>query len=178
MKTLEAADVARIEQLLMQCVREANLEVNEREYGRGKRPDDAECNRVVRYERGRPIYRRMELGTMKHEVAFACVRREVVRLFPDNVSIEPRYGLDPSTGRYVLTNKWLDSLKPDVVLHATRNPAVVQCIYDFKFPCAAEQKSDPLGKMDVAAELTKYEDIGGNCPPAIVTPQLGIIRSE
>jgi hypothetical protein len=104
-KSLEAADVARVEQLLVQCAREADFQINEREYGRGKRPDDAECERVVRHENGRPVLRRMELGTMKHAVAFDCVRREVLKLFPDNVSIEPRYGLDSTTGRYALTQQ-------------------------------------------------------------------------
>ncbi len=176
LKTLEAAEVARIEHLLVQCAREADFEVNEREYGRGKRPDDAECERVVRYENGKPVLRRMDLGTMKHDVAFACVRREILKLFPDNVSIEPRYGLDSATARYVLTQQWRDSLKPDVVLHAARDPTRIQCVYDFKFPCSAANKSDPLGSSGVSAQLAKYQELGGNCPPAIVTPQLGINR--
>ncbi|MFP2904111.1 hypothetical protein ACLESD_03365 [Pyxidicoccus sp. 3LFB2] len=176
LKSLEAAEVARVEQLLIQCAREADAEVNEREYGPGKRPNDAECERVVRHENGKPVLRRMELGTMKHAVAFACVRRELLKLFPDNVSIEPRYGLDARTGRYVLTQQWRDSLMPDVVLHFTRQPARVQCVYDFKFPCSTANKSDPLGSAGVSAQLARYQELGGNCPPAIVTPQLGLNR--
>jgi hypothetical protein len=176
LKTLEAAEVARIEYLLVQCAREADREVNEREYGRGQRPDDAECERVVRYENGKPVLRRMELGTMKHDLAFACVRREVLKLFPDNVAIEPRYGWDSGTARYVLTRQWRDSLMPDIVLHAARDPARVQCVYDFKFPCSTASKSDPLGSAGVSAQLARYQELGGNCPPAIVTPQLGINR--
>ncbi len=113
---------------------------------------------------------------MKHHVAFACVRREVIKLFPDNVSIEPRYGLDPVARRYALTREWRGSLKPDVVLHAARSPDKVQCVYDFKFPCSAAHKSDPLGTAGVSAQLTRYRELGGHCPPGLVTPQLGINR--
>lgn len=177
LRLLEAAEVRRIEQLLVQCAREADFEVNEREYGRDGRPDDAECERVVGYTNNEPVRRRMELGTMKHDAAFACVRREIVKLFPDNVSIEPRYGLDPQARRYVLTTQWRGSLKPDFVLHAAGSPDRVQCVYDFKFPCSAEHKSNPFKVADVSAQLRRYEKLGGHCPPAIVTPQLGINRN-
>jgi hypothetical protein len=115
----------------------------------------------------------MELGTMKHEAAFACVRLRLVTRFPDNISIEPRYAPGPAPGQYVLTDRWTGSLRPDIVLHFARNPTRVQCVYDFKFPCTLASKSNPFsGKA--RAQLKSYDDLGGNCPSAIVTPQLGL----
>jgi hypothetical protein len=67
---------------------------------------------------------------------------------------------------------------PDIVLHATGSPDKVQCVYDFKFPCSPKQKSDPLGVQEVSAQLRSYKDLGGGCPAAIVTPQLGISRMK
>ncbi len=174
-RVLESAELARVEQLLVQCAKEADREVNEREYGLGKRPDDAECERVVGYDgKGNKVRRRMELGILKHEVAFACVKRELVRLFPDNVSIEPRYGPDPRTGRYVLTRVWEDSLKPDIVVHFSRDPNRVQCVYDFKFPCSVAGKSNPLANDGTLEQLSRYKKLGRPCTPSIVTPQLGV----
>ncbi|NTX33441.1 hypothetical protein FJV41_25055 [Myxococcus llanfairpwllgwyngyllgogerychwyrndrobwllllantysiliogogogochensis] len=174
-RVLESAELARVEHLLVQCAKEANQEVNEREYGLGKRPDDAECERVVGYdEKGNKVRRRMELGRLKHEVAFACVRRELVRLFPDNISVEPRYGPDPRTGRYALTQVWAKSLKPDIVVHFSKDPNRVQCVYDFKFPCTTASKSNPLDNTDVLKQLRQYEKLGRPCSPSIVTPQLGV----
>jgi hypothetical protein len=121
--------------------------------------------------------RQVQLGILKHAVAFACVRREILKLFPDNVAIEPRYG-PGANGQYVLTNQWRGSLKPDIVLHATKSPNKVQCIYDFKFPCSSTQKSDPFKVPEVGEQLEKYKDIGGGCPGAIITPQLGISRAH
>lgn len=145
LKVLEAAEVARIEALLVECSKEANLVVNEKEYGEGKYPDDKECKRVVgRNRKGELLTRQMELGTLKHAEAFACVRREILKLFPDQVSIEPRFGLDARSGKYALTNEWEGSMKPDIVLHASGQPNRVQCIYDFKFPCTLWSKENPL----------------------------------
>jgi hypothetical protein len=175
MRVLETAEVARIEQLLVACAQEANLAVNEREYGVGRYPDDAECKRVVsRNSRGEPLTRQMELGTLKHAEAFRCVAREIRRLFPNEVSVEPRFGLDPGTGRYVPTAQWEGSMKPDIVLHASGQPHRVQCIYDFKFPCTLRSKENPLDA--VHPQLRDYARLGGNCRPAIVTPQLGVLR--
>ncbi|NOK07676.1 hypothetical protein [Corallococcus exercitus] len=175
LKVLEAADVARIEHLLVECAKEANRVVNEREYGEGKYPDDKECKRVIgRNKKGEPLTRQMELGTLKHAVAFACVRREVLKHFPDQVSIEPRFGPDPTSGKYALTNQWEGSMKPDIVLHASGQPNQVQCIYDFKFPCTLWSKEHPLDA--VHEQLRGYTRLGGNCKPAIVTPLLGVSR--
>ena len=95
--------------ILVECAKEADFQVNEREYGPGKYPDDAECKRVVGYKDGEAVTRAIELGDMKHAVAFACVERRLLSRFPDNISVEPRYGKNPSTDEYVLTDR-LDGL--------------------------------------------------------------------
>ncbi|WNG52625.1 hypothetical protein F0U60_27700 [Archangium minus] len=175
---LEEADLRLVENLLIECAKEADFQVNEREYGEGRTPDDAECDRVVGYdEKGKKVTRAMELGTMKHAVAFACVRQRLLTRFPENISIEPRYAPPgPTPGQSVLTDQWTGSLKPDIVLHFARNPTRIQCIFDFKFPCTLVSKSNPLGPKtsDVRAQLEKYDKLGGNCPSGIVTPQLGV----
>ncbi|RKG56051.1 hypothetical protein D7V80_40925 [Corallococcus sp. CA054B] len=175
MKLLEAADVARIEHLLVECAKEADFIVNEREYGQGKYPDDKECKRVIgRNKKGDLLTRQMELGTLKHAVAFACVRREILKLFPDQVSIEPRFGEESKSGAYALTNQWEGSMKPDIALHASGQPNRIQCIYDFKFPCTLWSKEHPLDA--VLQQLQDYGRLGGKCKPAIVTPLMGVIR--
>jgi hypothetical protein len=174
---LEEADLRLIERILVECAKEADFQVNEREYGKGKYPDDAECDRVVGYDKeGNKVTRAIELGTMKHEAAFACVRLRLLTRFPENISIEPRYAPGLVQGRAVLTDQWTGSFKPDIVLHMARTPTKVQCILDFKFPCTLASKSNPLGPKtsDVRDQLENYDALGGNCPSAIVTPQLGV----
>jgi hypothetical protein len=173
-EVLDEADLRLIEGILVECAKEADFQVNEREYGEGRYPDDAECDRVVGYEKnGNEVTRAMELGTMKHEVAFACVRSRLLSQFPENISIEPRYAPGPAQGQFVLTEQLLGSLRPDIVLHIARNPTKVQCIFDFKFPCTRASKSNPLGPNN-RDQLERYDAMGGSCPSAIVTPQLGV----
>lgn len=170
---LDEAELRLVEEILVECARDADFQVNEREYGPGKYPSDAECKRVVGYKDGQEVTRAIELGVMKHEVAFACVERRLLTRFPDNISVEPRYGQNPSARGYSLTDNWLGSLKPDIVLHVARNPNKVQCVYDFKFPCTLASKSNPLSRA-ASTQLKRYDELGGNCPSAIVTPQLGL----
>jgi hypothetical protein len=170
---LDAAELRRVEELLVECAREADFQVNEREFGPGKYPSDTECDRVVGHKDGEDVTRAMELGTMKHAVAFACVRSRLLSLFPDNISVEPRYGRSSSAGQYALTDRGTGSLRPDIVLHLAGNPNKVQCVYDFKFPCKADSKLAPIGPK-VRQQLESYDNLGGTCPPAVVTPQLGV----
>ncbi|WP_095982826.1 hypothetical protein [Melittangium boletus] len=176
---LDEAEVARVEEVLVRCAREADFQVNEREYGRGRIPDDKECNRVVGQDKlGRKIRRSMELGTLKHEVAFACVERELGERFPDHFTREPRYGKSSMTEGYSMTDTRLDSLVPDLVLHFVRNANRIQRLYDFYFPCTASKKSNPLGDAGetLRQKLDKYRELPGADQRALVTPQLGISR--
>ncbi|XXF77602.1 hypothetical protein P2318_31800 [Myxococcaceae bacterium GXIMD 01537] len=148
LRLLEAADLARVEQVLTECAQRAHFEVNERELGEGQRPTKEQCARVLRRENGQDVTLAMELGRLKHEAAIACVRAKLGPLFPDNVSVNPHYKLDAS-GRWRLLDpaqaeQWrreglfgllLGVLIPDVVVHASGNPLQGQRVYDFKFPC-------------------------------------------
>ncbi|WP_245591806.1 hypothetical protein [Cystobacter fuscus] len=176
---LDEAEVARVEAVLVQCAREADFEVNEREYPRERYPSDAECNREVgRDKNGKPITRAMELGVMKHERAFACVERELGRDFSEHFTREPRYGKDASTETYVLTGEGVGSLVPDIVLHLVRDATRIQFLYDLFFPCTSKSKSDPLGpgRQVMDKKLEKYEPLTKRQSRALVTPQLGISR--
>ncbi|MFL5351881.1 hypothetical protein [Archangium sp.] len=175
---LDEAEVKRVEAVLVQCAKEADLKINEQEYGPGKYPSDAECRRVVRYEGNKEVTQAMELGTMKHAAAFACVERELGSEFSDHLSREPRYGQNPSTGRYALIDKRFKSLAPDIVLHLVGDANKIQFLYDFLFPCTSGSKSDPLGdaRRTLSDKLAKYDKLPGQNRRALVTPQLGISR--
>jgi hypothetical protein len=176
---LDELEVARVEQVLVQCAKEADDLINEKEYPNEGYPSDAECDRVVGYNKyGKKVTRAMQLGTMKHAVAFACVERELGPEFSDHVTREPRYGQNPSTGKYELTDEGEGSLVPDIVLHLVRNANKIQFLYDFLFPCTSRSKSDPLGyrRQTLIQKLGKYEDLPGENQRALVTPQLGISR--
>ena len=176
---LDEAEVARVEAVLARCAREADFQVNEREYGQGKSPSDIECDRVVRQTKdGEKVTRAMELGTLKHNMAFACIERELGREFADHVTREPRYGKQPPGDRYGLTDEGAGSLVPDVVLHMGGNANAVQFLYDFLFPCTSSSKSNPLGRNGVKLQrkLEKYDALAEKPRRALVTPQLGISR--
>jgi hypothetical protein len=176
---LDAADVERVEEVLVKCAKEADSKINKQEYGEGKYPDDAECNRVVGYtDNNSPVSRAIELGEMKHGSAFDCVKRELGNEFPDHISREPRYGKNPSSEGPVLTNRKPGSLVPDIVLHLAKKPNKVRFVYDFYFPCTLASKSNPRGMGDrkLIEKQEKYGILGGDKEPALVTPQLGISR--
>jgi len=176
---LDEAEVTRVEAVLVQCAREADFQVNEREYPQERFPSDAECGRKVGHgKNGEPVTRAMELGAMKHEWAFACVERALGRDVSDHLTREPRYGKDASTGAYVLTGEGVGSLVPDIVLHLVRDATRIQFLYDFLFPCTSKSKSDPLGpgRRVLLKKMEKYEPLTKHQSRAIVTPQLGISR--
>lgn len=176
---LDEAEIKLVEQVLVDCAKEADFKINEQEYGEGKYPNDAECRRVVGYtDDGDPILRASELGKMKHEVAFACVKRELGNRFPDHISREPRYGSNPSAEGPTLTNRRTGSLAPDIVLHLAKKPNKVQFVYDFFFPCTLQSKRNPRGAQDenLREKQEKYRSLGGKKETALVTPQLGISR--
>lgn len=50
-----------------------------------------------------------------------------------------------------------------------------QCIYDLKFPCGYAVGSNPWSN-DVAMQMESYGHLGGECAPALITPQRGIVR--
>ncbi|WP_147444644.1 hypothetical protein [Corallococcus sp. CA053C] len=192
MEFLDEADVKRVEQLLLQCARDAERQVNEDELGEGNRPTAEQCNEVVRQEKGKDVTRAMALGTKKHAVALDCVRSGLGASLLRNVVVQPRYKYDPAAGRWLMLDpkqvaRWLEdmafdlllgTLAPDIVIHESGNPNKVQRVYDYKFPCLPSRKQSPgwryssRGKPDQGERYEKA--LGGETKPVLITPQLGL----
>jgi len=172
---LDEAQKGAVENVLRECVQEANTKVDDALFGKGRSLPDSECEKepVVR-DKLAPTWRR-HLGKLKHAAAFECIQRRLAEKFPNNFSIEPRLRQDELTGDVLLTNRWEGSLQPDLVIHFTRNITRIQCIYDLKFPCGYAVGRNPWS-ADVVTQMEAYGNLGGECPPALVTPQLGIVR--
>jgi hypothetical protein len=190
LRLLEAAEVQHVEQVLVQCTKDAHLSVNEE---LGYNPTEAQCQEVVRREGDTDITRAMDLGRQKHARALECVRKQFEVLHRDNVSVEPLYQKDSSTGRWrwvdpLQVAQWLSdglfhllrgSLVPDVVIHAAGDPNKVQRIYDFKFPCPASRDAiwtryssghphSPRNQQQL------YGELGGEERPFLIHPLLGL----
>jgi hypothetical protein len=195
MEFLKDADVTLVEQLLLQCVKDADFEVNKKEFGEGNSPTDEQCNEVVRQERGQDVTRAMDLGTRKHKAASDCIKDGLRERLLRNVTVAPRYKYDPASRRWRMLNpelvaKWienklfdllLETLAPDIVIHETGNPNKVQRIYDFKFPCLRSRKRNPAGWRHSSRsnpdQGEKYKNaLGGETDPMLISPQLGIQR--
>lgn len=195
MRLLDAAEIGRIEEILTSCANDAHHQVNaDDEELKGQSPTREQCKQVIRMEGRTEITRAMDLGRRKHDLALACARRELAKFFPDNVSVEPRYQQDPSTGKW----QWLDpqtvaewlrdglssrlkgSLVPDIVIHASGDPNKVQRVYDFKFPCPSDNRPT-WGKYppshphypNTQGDMYKEALLHGQREPGRVTP-LGV----
>jgi hypothetical protein len=174
-KFLDEAQKRDVEDVLRECVREANMKVDDELFGKGRSLPDSECEKApVVQDKRAPTWSR-HLGKLKHAAAFDCVQRLLAEKYPNNFSIEPRLRKDEFTGDVLLTDKRAGSLRPDIVIHFTRNISRIQCIYDLKFPCGYSVGRNPWSD-DVIAQMKSYGDLGGECLPALVTPQLGIVR--
>ncbi|TQF10248.1 hypothetical protein FJV41_40460 [Myxococcus llanfairpwllgwyngyllgogerychwyrndrobwllllantysiliogogogochensis] len=185
LRFLEAAELAQVEDILVDCAKRANLEVNERMLGEGKRPTREWCEKEVRRDaRNNVVTWAMELGRAKHEVALECARARLGERFPGSFSVEPRYFRDPKTGRLRLLDpeevrRWLDeglfhllsgTLVPDIVIHASGNPLSVQRVYDFKFPCSDLRVPD-WGRTS-ATDGSGRRLTQGELYDAVLTPRL------
>ena len=79
-----------------------------------------------------------------------------------------------------LWSELLGTLVPDVVLHAG-NPARIQDVYDFKFPCVDLEKDPSWGKYPIGHPYQNefqgaiYKEALG-AEPARITPRKGVIR--
>jgi len=177
-RVLTGVELDQVEKTLKECVAQAHADVNQsyqkeqgREFKNGKFPNDAECDRTVRFnEKGQTLTLAQELGTLKHAAAFACLESRLAKDFRGNFSVEPRYRGNPESNGVVLTNGGLGSLSPDVVVHATRNATQVQCVYEIKFPCHEQHRLNPLGSPGVTAQLDSYQRLSWRCPAALITP--------
>lgn len=177
-RLLTEAELDEVQTVFKECVAQAHADVNaayQREGGfkfkNGKFPNDAECDRTMGVdEKGNPIKLSQELGTLKHAAAFACIKERLPEELRGNFSIEPRYRGDAKVNGTVLTNNKPGSLKPDVVVHATRNATQVQCVYEFKFPCDERHRLDPMNSPGVEAQLEGYKYLSKSCRVVLVTP--------
>jgi hypothetical protein len=187
----DKAQQARIEQAILDCVKDADFKLNERYFGGS--PSREQCSEVVaRDENGKPITRAMTLGREKHELALACVQQELSHIRKDGFSLNQRYQEHKNTGKWEpLSNTQMEallrkggsglagSIEPDIVIH-TGSPAKVLDVFELKFPCPGTNPArwhdyppgtphHPRNQGEVYAKA-----LGGN--PARVSPRWGIKR--
>ncbi|ATB32584.1 hypothetical protein [Melittangium boletus] len=179
-RALTGAELDQVEQVLRDCVAQAHADVNDayqrqeggRPFKNGKFPNDSECRQVVGTdEAGEDITLARMLGNLKHIAAFACVSARLPSSVREHFTVEPRYKPDPKSNGFILTKRGHDTLRPDFVVHGTRNATDVQCVYEFKFPCLSKNKLDPRTIFGAEAQLTAYQKLSYRCPVAIVSPQ-------
>jgi len=183
---LEESERKSIEDLLVQCARWAEAEVNRKEFG-GRPPTREECEKQVGGSRENPITRGMTLGTTKHALALQCTQEKLGKAHPGRFSLEQRYRTHPETRRLeriqhetelkMLRNggrELVSSVVPDVVIH-TGNPLQPQRVYDFKFPCPDSNKPQwrnyPRGNPLQAQHQGEAYQTVLNAPPFRVTPR-------
>ncbi|NOK07766.1 hypothetical protein HNS30_01720 [Corallococcus exercitus] len=194
MRLWEAAEVARVEHVLVECAKRANLEVNDRMLGPGRRTSREICEEQVVDANGRTVKRGVLLGNAKHEAALACVQQELGATDAGRFSLEPRYLRDAKTGR----TRWLDpeevarwlaagqfflltgTIAPDVVLHALGNPLQIQRVYDFKFPCPVDKPAVWSQYPEGSPYAEQWQDdvyrdlLGNDLMPKTVSPNYGV----
>ncbi|WP_240486914.1 hypothetical protein [Hyalangium minutum] len=191
--SLDADLRARIDAALAECADAARSEVMLKHFGRS--PTRQECSEVIGTDsQGQPITRAMQLGVEQHTLALRCAERKLQELKPGGFSIQPRYRVDPETGkaeylpRQVVENllrqgrsaELRGTIEPDLVLHEGQ-PYRVQETYDLKFPCANTSqrvpwRTYPRGHAHEGSNQgTVYrEALGGK--PVLVQPHLGVAR--
>jgi hypothetical protein len=195
LRLLEAAELARVEQVLMDCANDATTQVNDQLLGKGKRPTRELCQETFATDaRGNKITWAMHLGREKHRVALECVQRELGDL-ADNLSLQPQYRYDRVAGKLELLDPrqveaWIreglwdmliGTLVPDVVVHTTGDPLRIQDVFDFKFPCPASNRPEwypypPNHPYRGASQGDMYKEAFRVEEPARVAPGYGIKR--
>lgn len=186
-RALTGAELDLVEATLKACVAQAHADINETyqqqgdgfRFENGKFPNDAECLKKVGFDAtGEKVTLAQELGRLKHTAAFACFKARLPPDLRENFTVEPRYKPDPEVNGAVLTDKGVNTLNPDFVVHGTRNATDVQCVYELKFPCLSSQKLAPHQTSWAEAQLKAYQLLSNRCPAAIISPaglfQLGI----
>jgi hypothetical protein len=172
---LDEAQKGIVEDILWTCAQEANRKVDEELFGKDRSLPDSECDKAPTVKKKLAPSWRRHLGVLKHMKAFECIERRLAERFPENFSIEPRLRKDEFTKEVLLTDRWEGSLQPDIVIHFTRNVTRIQCIYDLKFPCGYDVGRNPW-TAEARTQMESYGRLGGECLPALVTPQRGVVR--
>jgi hypothetical protein len=187
----DKAQRARVEEAILECVKDADFQLNERYFGGS--PTREQCAEVVGQDaRGEPVTRAMQLGREKHQLALECIRKKLQELRPGGFSLEQRYRLDEASGRWVPLSRGeveallraggkalVGTLEPDVVIH-TGNAAEVLDVLDLKFPCPGTREAQwgsyppghPFRKLNQGEAY--QQAFGGN--PARVSPRWDIKR--
>jgi hypothetical protein len=184
-----------LEQRLVECAVQAELEVNRRWFG-GRRPHDDECLEEIEVEVDGcmgSMTRAAALGREKHAVALACARKELGDSSAETYRIEQRY-------RFFRTNRVLEhvsleeekrllargcaqglwrTIKPDLLLQGGEGGRHACRVFDFKFPCLEGKRPQwtRYGKKSAFAgsdQGTIYSEAFG-CKAVIISP-VGVIR--
>jgi hypothetical protein len=142
-------EVSDMEERLVECVRQAEREVNSSFFG-NRAPTRAECGEEVEVDGcGKSVTRAMLLGQRKHELALQCASEVLKQLWPGSFSIEQRYRYyqharvlevvsREEEARLIArgcTSELRRTIKPDIVLHAEHDLMRSVLTLDFKFPC-------------------------------------------
>ncbi|MDC0708043.1 hypothetical protein POL68_06130 [Stigmatella sp. ncwal1] len=186
--------VGEFEERLVECARQAERQVNSSFFG-NRSPTREECGEEVEVDGcGESITRAMLLGQRKHALALQCAREVLEQLWPAPFSIEQRY-------RYYANARFLETvsreeearliaqgctrelwrtIKPDIVLHADRNPLRAVLILDFKFPCPDTNRPQWARYRENSAYAGSnqgeiYKQALGE-EAVIISPRVGVIR--
>jgi hypothetical protein len=147
--TLYAEDKAqqtRIEEAILDCVKDADFKLNERYFGGN--PSREQCSEVVGQDSsGNPVTRAMLLGREKHTLALECIQQKLHEIRPKGFNLNQRYRENKVTGKWEPLGEQqvkallraggdglIGTIEPDIVIH-TGNPAEVLDVLDLKFPC-------------------------------------------
>lgn len=187
----DKAQQARIEEAILECVKDADFHLNERYFGGS--PTHKQCAEVVgRNARGEPVTRAMQLGQEKHQLALECIQKKLQELRPGGFSLEQRYRKNESTGKWQPLSRreveallraggqaLVGTLEPDVVIH-TGNLAEVLDVLDLKFPCpgtnAANWHKYPEGHPSGVRDQGEAYQKAFGVDPARVAPRWDIQR--
>jgi hypothetical protein len=191
--SLDAELRARIDAALAECANAARSEVMLKHFGRS--PTRAECEEVIGTDsKGQPITRAMQLGVEQHTFALQCAEKRLQELKPGGFSIQPRYRVNPETGRAEFLPREVverllrqgrgaelrGTIEPDFVIHEGQ-PHRVQDVYDFKFPCVNTSqripwRSYPRGHAHEGSNQGAVYREALGVEPALVQPHLRIVR--
>ncbi|HEX5747316.1 MAG TPA: hypothetical protein VFZ09_13820 [Archangium sp.] len=141
--------VLELQESLAECARMAEHRVNSDHFG-DRPPTREECGEELEVDGcAEPITRAMLLGRQKHDLALACARDVLTRLWPAPFSIEQRYRyyraskivatISREKEQQLIEQRCTEdlwgSIKPDIVLHSDYNLLQAAIIIDLKFPC-------------------------------------------
>lgn len=186
--------VSQLEELLVECARQAERQVNSEHFG-DRAPTRQECGEEIEVDGCvEPITRAMLLGQQKHALALECASDVLKELWPGPVSIEQRYRYYPSSKFLETVNEEQEkrliaqgcsrelwrTIKPDLVLHVDHDWRRAALIIEFKFPCpdTNEPQWKMYGENSAYAGSNQgqvYKDaLGGEA--LIISPRWGVTR--